>query len=56
LSFVIIWALSLSFIVIADRYAGIYTDGLPASLCWVMSRSSIISTSTSTMHRSCCCS
>jgi hypothetical protein len=45
------WEQSLS-----SLYAGIYTDGLPASLCWVMSRSSIISTSTSTMHCSCCCS
>jgi hypothetical protein len=43
------WEQSLS-----SLYTAIYTDGLPASLCWVMSRSSIISTSTSTMHHSCC--
>jgi hypothetical protein len=35
------WEQSLS-----SLYAAIYTDGLPASLCWVMSRSSIISTLT----------
>ncbi len=43
------WEQSLS-----SLYAAIYTDGLPASLCWVMSRSSITSTWTSTMHHSCC--
>jgi hypothetical protein len=43
------WEQSLS-----SLYTAIYTDWLPASLCWVMSRSSIISTLASTIHHSCC--
>jgi hypothetical protein len=50
--------LSLSFVIVTDGlsldWTLVPTDGLPASLCWGMSRSSITSTLTSTMHNTCC--